>query len=460
MSTYIPYTVRTSVTYGGRGLAAASFENAVFVSHHNLYAERVKAFSSVDTMLSAGFAAGSPAVNWATAVFAGRKAPTNIYVGRGAVDAYTVQVDPSVVTDDIIKLNMNLDGTASTFSYTVTGSEADIEEIANALGTLVAADAGITSGVSDGNGLITLVAAAPTTPISFGANAFTTVLVTTSEAPAITMAAIRAENDNFAVVCAEAHDKATQTQYATYVNALPALYVYSTSDVDVYNPVETADIFSVTQGAQYQYVEGTFSERADIEFPEGAVIGAFLSQTPSTIFTMNLQDLVGITPSNLTATQKEAIITKNGNFYELEYGAGSYKAGLVSNGDFLDRSRFGLFLKLRSQESMYGTLKKYADLSSAVSYSDGGITIVKSNLYTDVINVCIAGGTVLTGLSQDTAGKTVSYAPIVDTATRASQTNAAIGQRKWEGFTIEVVYAGSIHHIDTNAFVLNNRTAI
>ena len=459
MSTYIPYTVRTKVLYSGRGLSASSFENAIFVAYHNLYTERQKAYSSTDAMLEDGFAAGSPAVVWATGVFAGKQAPTNVYIGRGEVDEYTVKVSTSVSSGDVVSFNMKLNGVAKTFSYTITGSEADIEEVANALGTVAAADAGITSAVSDVNGFITIVPASTTDLISFGANAYTTIYTTTSETPADTMVAIRNEGDDFAVVCAETHLKAEQALYAAYVNALPALYVYSTADDDVSKSATTDDIFSVVKGLQYQYVEGTFSDEADIEFPEGAVIGSFLAQSPSINYTMNLQDLVGVTPSVLTETEKQVIVEKNGNFYELEYGAGSYKSGLVANGDWIDRSRFGLWLKLRSQGSMYGTLKRASDVSSSVPFSDGGIGVVKANLYTDVINVGIAGGTILTGYSEDDSGKTVSYTPIVNTSTRATQTNAAIGQRKWEGFEIEVVYAGSIHHIDSTAYVLNNRTA-
>ena len=276
MSTYIPYTVRTRVVYSGRGLSASSFENAVFVAHHNLFTERQKAYSSTDTMLEDGFAAGSPAVVWATGVFAGKQAPTNVYIGRAVPDTYSVRVLDTVDVDSVVSVNMKLDGVASTFSYTVTGDELDLEEVANALGALIEADAGITSATADALGVITIVPASLTTPLSFGVNTFTTIYTTTAETPSDIMVAVRAEGDDFAVVCAETHLKAEQAQYASYVNALPALYVYSTSDEDVTKSLTTDDIFSVLQGLQYQYVEGTYNENSDIEFP-GCCYWFFLS---------------------------------------------------------------------------------------------------------------------------------------------------------------------------------------
>ena len=459
MATYIPYTTRVSITFAGRAITAASFENALFVATHNVFTERQKSYTSTDEMISDGFASGSPAVKFAEGVFSGKKAPALLYIGRAVPATYTVQVGITAVEDDVLTVNMNLAGTASALSYTVLAADDTPQELGDGLALVIAADAGITSAVSDVNGLITIVPAAPATEISFGAATFTTVYTTTTETPADIMAAVRAEVDSFSTVSAETHIKTDQALYATYAEANDMLFVYSTADADVYNPVITDDVFSVSKGSQYQYTMGMFNELSDIDFPEGAVLGSFLAQDPSVNFTMNLQDLIGITPSNLTSSQKSTIIDKNGNFYELEYDVGAFKEGFTSNGDFIDRSRFGLWLKLRGQESMFTTMKGLSDRSSALAYSDAGISIVRSNLYTDVINVGIRNGTILTGFSQDSAGKTISYQPIVETSTRANQTNTAIGQRLWQGFEIEVVYAGSIHHIDSNGYIVNNRVA-
>ena len=204
---------------------------------------------------------------------------------------------------------------------------------------------------------------------------------------------------------------------------------------------------------------GMFSENADKEFPEGAILGSFLSQDPSFNFTMNIQSLTGVTTSTLTASQKEVIVSKNGNYYISEYGAGSFKEGFTSNGDFIDRSRFGLWVKLRGQESLYGTMKSYADRVECLPFNEEGIAVAKAGLYTNVINKAVNNGAVLTGFSTDNEGNPISYTPIVETSTRASQTDSAIARREWEGFNIELVYTGSIHHISVEAYVVNNRTA-
>jgi hypothetical protein len=104
-------------------------------------------------------------------------------------------------------------------------------------------------------------------------------------------------------------------------------------------------------------------------------------------------------------------------------------------------------------------MRSFTDRSSSLAYSDEGIAIAVANLYTDVINPAIAGGTVLTGFSTNSAGKPISYQPIVEASTRASQTNSAIATRLWEGLSMELVYTGSIHHIDAKGYIINNRVA-
>ncbi len=460
MATVIPFTVKTTVTFGGRAVSQAGFGNALFVSHHNVFTPRFQQYTDTDSMLESGFADGHPAVKWASGVFAGKQAPDFITIGRGAVDAYTIQVNEGAEEDDILSVNMDFNGTASSFAYTVLLADVgDSQALGDGLAALIQADAAITTATSDANGLITVVPASLVTPITFGVALNTTIFTTTSETPSEILTAIRAVMDDYSTVSSESHIKTDQDLYAIYAETADMLYLFSTSDTDTYSPVVTDDVFSIAKGKQYQYTTGVFNEQSDIEFPEGAMAGTFLNLSPSYNFTLNLQDLVGITPSNLTQDQKSALITKNGNFYELEYGVGTLKEGFTSNGDFIDRSRFGLWLKLRSQESMFTTMKGLADRSSALAYSDAGISIVRSNLYTDVINVGIRNGAILSGFSQDSAGKTISYQPIVDTSTRANQTNTAIGQRLWEGFEIEVVYNSSIHHIDSNGYIVNNRVA-
>ena len=458
MATYIPYTVKTTVTFGGRAITTAGFSTALFVANHNIFSARQNLYTSTDEMLADGFASGSPAIKFASAIFSGKQAPDTLYIGRAVPSTYTIQLDSSFEVDDAVTVNLKINKVATTVSYTVLDTDT-LTTVSTKVATLIAGVTGITSASGIASGLITVVPASTTTPFSLGAGEFSTIYTTTTETADDLMAAIRAEVDDFSTVASESHSTATQKLYASYAEQSDMLYVFSTSDVDSIVATEDGDIFSQLQGTQQQYTMGMYNEYADRDFPEGAVLGAFLAQSPSYNFTMNLQDLVGITPSVLTAGQKSALVAKNGNWYELEYGVGAFKEGFTSNGDFIDRSRFGLWLKLRSQESMFSTMKNFADRSLALAYSDKGIQIVEANLWTDVLNVGIANGSILTGLSTDSAGKTINYNPIVETSTRASQTNSAIGQRLWEGFVIEVVYTGSIHHINSKGYVINNRTA-
>ena len=459
MANYIKDTVLVNVVYGGRAISVAGFGTPLFVSNHNIFTTRQVAYTAASELLDAGFATNSPAYSFAQGVFSGKQAPATLIVGRAVPSAYTVQVDVSSVTDDVLSVYSKIDGTAETAEYTVLVTDTTPQLLGDGLATQIALVAGVATAVSDANGLITVTLDDGTKPTSFGVAQNTTIYTSTAESVVDVLAEIEDEFSDFAILSGESHEIADQELYAGYAESNDILYVYSSQDENAYDPLETSDIFYKLAAFSYQYSCGLYSTVADSKFSEGALVGTFAAASPASNFTLNLQELAGIPYDTISASKQIALTAKNANFYIQEYGFGSVHHGWVANSSYLDMSRFGLWLKTRGQESMYSTMQNFASQSSALSYSDAGIAIVRSRLYTDVINVGIAGGTILTGFGDDAAGNTINYNPIVNTSTRASQTNSAIGQRLWEGFTIECVYAGSIHHINSKAYVVTNRVA-
>jgi len=451
-----------NVVYGGRAISVAGFSTPLFVAHHNIFNTRQVAYTSASELLDAGFATNSPSYEFALGLFSGTQAPATMILGRAAPSAYTVQVDVNAVEDDTLSVYTKIDGIAETAEYVVlAGAVGDAQALGDGLAAALGTISGITvlTTTSDENGLVTITLDDDTLPTSFGVAQNTTIYTTTGESVVDVLAEIEDEYSDFAIVSGESHKIVDQQAYAGYAESNDILYVYSSQDAKAYDPLATSDIFYKLAASSYQYSCGLYSTVADTKFAEGSLIGTFARQAPSTNFTLNLQELAGIPYDTISASKRIALTAKAANFYIKEYGFGSVFHGWVANSDYLDRSRMGLWLKARSQESMYTTMKNFATQSSALAYSDEGIAIVRANLFTDVINVGIAGGTILTGFGEDSAGNQINYNPIVDSSTRASQTNNAIGQRLWEGFSISIVYSGSIHHIDSTAFIVNNRTA-
>lgn len=457
MANFIPFTTRINVLFEGRAVAQESLETPMFLAHHDLFTQRARIFSSTQEILDAGFPTGHPAVRYAEAMFSGQLSASTLVIGRRAPSVYTVQVAATGwVTDDIVSVNASIASVKSTFSYTVQANDT-VQDVGDGLAALLQADAGITTATSDANGLITITPAASTI-VAFGAALFTTIYTTSSETVQDALAAVTQENNNFFFLSAESHVIADQSALAGYAEQNDMLYLYSTQDTDVLNAVNTTNVFHILSGLQYQFTCGVYNEKADIDFPEGAIVGSMAAQDPSFAFTANLQTLKGITPSNLTDGEKTAIVTKNGNYYELERGVGTFKEGFTANGDFIDRSRFGLWLKLRGQLALFNRMKRAADRGSAITYTDAGVAQLRAALFNDVINQGLANGAIASGITTDpVSGNTINLNPIVETGTRAQQTNNNIGQRLWTGFIIDVVYSGAIHHVDATAYVVNNR---
>lgn len=460
MAAFIPYTVKTTVTLSGRQTTSANFANPLFVSIHNLFTARQVLVTSTADLLDLGFPDGHPAVKFSQGLFAGKQAPSLLRIGRAVPSAYTIQVDTASVTGDILSVNMSLGGVKSTFSYTVLVTDTTSQLKGTGLATVLAADAGITTAVSDANGLITIVLAAPTTATAFGVGQNTIIYTTTVETIPDIVNVIQDETTDFAMITAEMHDIVSQEALALLNESNDTLYLYSSQDIDLTDVVEVGDVGSKLKAKEYEYTTGFYHTNADVDFPEGALIGTFASQDPSYLFTANLQSLKGIAVDTLSAGQLSSLAAKNVSWYVYDHGVGCFHEGWTSNGDFLDRVRFALWVKLRSNESLFNTMKRRADRSSCLGYNDKDVMIAVSNLYTDMINVGIRNGAILTGIGVDSEGGTINYNPIVTPNTRANQTNAAIAQRLWEDFTVELVYNSPIHHLDNKTYIVNNRTAV
>ncbi|MCP4988937.1 MAG: DUF3383 domain-containing protein [Colwellia sp.] len=460
MATFIPWTVRTVVTLEGRQTTSTGFSTPLFLAVHNIGTERQFAVSSTQELLDKGFATGSPAVKFAQGVFAGAQKPSMLRIGRVVPTAYTVQVDTTATEGDVVSVYMNLTGTESSFAYTLVTGDDTGQEIGDGLAALIQADAGITSATSDANGLITIVPVSATDAITFGIDQNTTVYTTAVESIPTVMSAVRAESEDYAILCSEQHDTTTLDALSTYNEANDSLAVYSSQDPNALIEANSTDVFSVLKAKEFRFTGGMYYSNADRDFPEGALVGTFAGQDPSYKFTTNLQSLVGVATDTLTDGQKSALAGKNASWYAQGNGVGNFYEGYTPSGDYIDRVRFALWLKIRGQESLFNTLKRKADRSSGLGYNDTDIAIAEANLRTDVVNKGIRNGTILTGVGIDDQGYTIDYNPVIDTNTRANQTNAAISQRLWEGFTLEVVYNSCIHHLDAKFYVENNRTAV
>lgn len=456
MATYNADIVSVDVTYDSSGVSAEGFTTPLFVSHHNVFSTRQVAYTSLSEMTTAGFAVGSPAYTFASNCWQGKQAPSTIIIARAVPDSYTIQVDTTAEEDDALGVYVKLDGSSTTVSYTVLSTDTTSQLLGDGLATELAAVDGVTSAVSDSEGLITITLDDDSLATSFGVKENTTIYVATSEAATDIITAVEEEYTDYAIICAETHVTTQQEEYLSYTETADKLYVFSTQDEDAYDSTEEGDIAYIYSDLEYQYSCGMYKTDADTEFPEGALVGTFAAQSPSYSFTANLQTLVGQSTDTLTSSQKIALTGKNCSYYIEEYDDGNFHEGWTGNADFLDRSRFGLWLKVRSQESLYNTMKSLANKSSALAYSDVGIAIAKTNLYADVISTGITNGTILTGTSEDSDGDLFNYTPVIDVSTRASQTSANISNRTWTGFTITLYYTGSIHHIDADAYILNS----
>ncbi len=448
---YIDKVVDVTVTLGTSTVETETFETPLFVAIHNLFPERYRLYSSVDSMALDGFAVGSPAYKWAEKVFSGTFKPQLVMIGKevstGIVIDFTNQentLDP-VVNIAIGGFNKSIRATyvQNDTPSTLAGKLAAAIEADTDIGSLVTATA---TGPQ-----ISVVATDSADPISVGASQGSYVVSgTTSETIATVLPLISAQYADWYFLSTESHSDADIQAAASYAKTNYKLHVYSTSDDSVKSASNMDNIMETLKSLSYDSV-GMYHESADTEFPEGGIVGSMASRDPSFGDSIHLKTFPGVVTSLLTETERSAIWGHNGNFYRSYAGFGAFWEGKTASGQYADTIRFSHWMKARTEESVYAYMRKRSNLGLSMKMSDDDLPVLESIMRNNPINVGINNGSILTGYD---ATNQVFYDPVITIPKRANIPSADVANRVLNNVKVEVIYNNSLHFVKINIYVL------
>lgn len=170
--------------------------------------------------------------------------------------------------------------------------------------------------------------------------------------------------------------KQTQLDAAEWTEANDRLFITATSESDVLNPALATDLISVLKNTRYFRTAVMFHTNAATEYPDAAWAGRVFTIQPGGE-TWALKGLASVTPSPLTATQRQTVINKGGNTFEFyQAQVALTNPGKVSAGEWIDVIRFRDWLKDTIQVNMVQMMIN----RDKVPYTDQGIQLCVNNL--------------------------------------------------------------------------------
>ena len=362
--------------------------------------------------------------------------PKQVKVGRRAVLKAVIEVA------DLIALGTySFKVNTQTYSYTADGTPTKAE-IATGLALAV---------TSDTDEEITATAVGDTVEIAWISTVGSVELLTNlqwgtisplaaSSAVADDLDAILDEDSAWYGLVLTERVKQTQLDAAAWTEANDRLFITATNEADVLNPALETDLISVLKNTRYYRTAVLYHTNAATEYPDAAWAGRVFTIQPGAE-TWALKSLASVTPSPLTSTQKQTVVTKGGNTFEFyQAQIALTNPGKVVAGEWIDVIRFRDWLKDTIQVNMVQMMIN----RDKVPYTDAGIQLCVNNLRKSLQEGQNVGGIApdeLDANNNTVPGFVITYPRSVELApsVKASRTLSL-------GFTARL--AGAIHVVE------------
>ncbi len=370
--------VSMTINVNTTGVRRAGFGIPLIAAYGAAFPERVRFYTSM-TGVAADFADWRPEYLAAQACFAQTPHPTRIAMGRCALpptQRFAIRINTLA---DATAYTVYVNGTACTVT---SGTGATRNEIADALAPVIdlVTDAlahGDFTAASTGSALseyvaVTADAAGSFLEIETADPTYLTVEEDNADPGIATdLAAILLEDATWYGFYTPFHSEAILAAAATWIEANYKLMAYDTLDT----PAATVsigggadDIVETLQDGAYHRSFGTYYPNNGDMFGAGW-LGRYLPTLPGAAVAA-FKTITGMTPVEMTDTQRTNVLAKYGNIYVEEGGIGVTLKGQAASGRFVDITRDFDWLRSEMQAAVFAVLTA----SDKTPYTDRGVS--------------------------------------------------------------------------------------
>jgi hypothetical protein len=435
--------VSVTITKETATVTRVGFGTPAILTYHTTFPEAARVYSSLDEMVTDGFAATSREYLMAQAIFSQNPRPERIVVGRrSSAPTRTIKLTPKANPLASTPYDIQING--ENYAYT-TDADPTVAEITAGMTTAV--DGGTQNvnatdnttdldiNASDTPGGATPTAAVPFT-IVFDADLWDFDDATADPGIAADLSAMRLANDDWYGLATDCHGAAEIAALAAAIEAVPKIYAAATQDSDVLGS-GSADIASTLQASNYDRTFVCYHPEASTEYFGASWLGEELPRDPGSS-TWKFKTLAGVPTYELTTTEQSNLEGKNGNHYQEVAGVAITSEGKMAGGEWVDVTVFLDWLTARIKEAAFAAFAA----NPKIPYTDLGIQTLGATTE-DVLREGAKRG----GIDPDGA------TPITVTLPRAADVSAADKSARQLTYTFACTLAGAVHKATINGRV-------
>ena len=211
-----------------------------------------------------------------------------------------------------------------------------------------------------------------------GASPMTLTTTTPNNGYTENIAAIRENDDDWWGLGIEDKTEGLILDCAAAVEPIHKQLFAQTNDAGCLDPLVTDDVMSQVKDNAY-FGTNVWYYADDAEVLAESLMGKFLGTDPDSGITIaGHKTLAGVTVSDLTTSQQNALQDKRGNFYVSLAGTGSTWKGSTGDGKWVDNALTVDWLYFRLREDCIREFLKASNRGSLIPYTNPGIATFRA----------------------------------------------------------------------------------
>lgn len=259
------------------------------------------------------------------------------------------------------------------YTYTNTGGTAS--DVVDGIAALITADTSAAVTATTSGGTLTLTGASGETFKVEVSSMLDMANATVTESVADMMAAIVADDNDWYGWAFVDRTQANILAAADWTEAHRKLFGTAIAEAGAMDKDITTDTGYLLMNGNYFRTHWWYHKDAATDFPECAVMARCFAILPGGETWAN-KKLGGVTTDNLTETQYNAIMSKNGNTFERFRNVSITQNGKVAAGEWIDVIRFRDWLQEEMTVNIFNALVN----SDKIPYTDTGIAIIENQM--------------------------------------------------------------------------------
>ena len=369
--------VNVQISLNTTGISTEGFSTLLIVGPHVHSLARVEAYTSASEMIAAGFNVGDPLYLAAVDAFSQTPRPRVVKIGRQMVDSVTVAVGKITATGvyTVTVSTKDSNGVVTATPYTYQNNGGTAAQIMTGIQDLIANDesAAVTAEATDG--VMTLTGQSGVSFMVQVSSMLSMENGTVTESVPQMMAAITAYDNDWYGWAFTSRAQADIIAAADWTESVRKLFGTSIAEPGAYDPDVITDTGYLLYNGNYFRTFWFYHANAETDFPECAAFARCFAILPGGE-SWALKKLAGVTTDNLSETQYNAIIKKNGNTFERFRNLSITQNGKVAAGEYIDVIRFRDWL----QEEITVNVVNLLVNRDKVPYTDEGIALIEARI--------------------------------------------------------------------------------